>query len=79
MSVQVRWFPTLIKRTNSKHAITAVPWRSGLTPLAIFLDEGFERVDADPVLAVVNGTQTAMDAALDEGDEVEFLIGISGG
>ena len=79
MSVQVRWFPTLIKRTKSRQAITVLQWRRGLTPLAIFLEEGFEPVDADPVLAVVNGTQTAMDAALDEGDEVEFLIGISGG
>jgi hypothetical protein len=54
-------------------------WRPGLTPLAIFLDEGFEQADADPVLAIVNGTQTTMEAELNEGDEVEFLIGISGG
>lgn len=77
--VKVRWFATLVKRTNSKQAVTEVPWSVGLTPLAIFLDEGFQVVDAEPVLAIVNGTQTTMEAALDEGDEVEFLIGISGG
>jgi len=79
MSVRVRWFATLVKRTSSKQVVTEVQWRAGLTPLALFLDEGFEQVDAEPVLAIVNGTQTTMNAALNEGDEVEFLVGISGG
>ena len=79
MSVRVRWFATLVKRTNSKQAITVAPWRSGLTPLGIFLDEGFEPADAEPVLAVVNGTQATMESVLNDGDELEFLVGISGG
>jgi molybdopterin converting factor small subunit len=79
MSIRVRWFATLVKRTRSKQAMTAVDWRAGLTPLAIFLDEGFDQADAEPVMAIVNGTQTTMEAALSEGDEVEYLVGISGG
>jgi molybdopterin converting factor small subunit len=79
MGIRVRWFPTLVKRTRSNQPTTEVSWRPGLTPLAVFLDEGFEQSDADPVLAIVNGKQTTMDAGLNEGDEVEFLVGISGG
>ena len=79
MSVRVRWFATLVKRTRSKQSVTDVEWRPGLTPMAIFLDEGFAEVDAQPVMAIVNGGQSTMEAALNDGDELEFLIGISGG
>lgn len=79
MSIRVRWFPTLVKRSNSRQAVMVVTWRDGLSPVTIFLDEGFQQVEADHVVAVVNGTQAAMDAPLADGDELEFLVGISGG
>ena len=44
MTVPVKWFPTLIKRTKSKKAETEVEWRDGLTPLEIFMAEGFNEI-----------------------------------
>lgn len=79
MAIRVRWFPTLVRRTHSKQAETVVEWRAGMTPLDIFLGEGFSRVDAEAVLAIVNGAQARHDVPLSEGDAVEFMVSIQGG
>ena len=79
MSIEVRWFSTLVPRTASKSARTVVPWNDGITPRSIFTGEGFSDVDADHVMAVVDGEQVEMDARLDDGATLEFLVGISGG
>ncbi|WBL37227.1 hypothetical protein O0235_06570 [Tepidiforma flava] len=79
MSIAVKWFPTLVKRTRSKQAETVVAWREGLTPLAIFLDEGFSEVDAEAVMPIVNGAQANLRAPLQDGDQLEFLVSIQGG
>ncbi len=79
MSIQVKWFPTLVKRTRSKQPETAVEWRDGLTPLAIFLEEGFSEVDAEAVMAIINGAQANLRAPLSDGDRLEFLVSIQGG
>lgn len=79
LSVEVRWFSTLVKRTRSHQPRTVVAWTAGLSPRAIFKDEGFDDVDADHVISVVNGQQVDMNTNLNDGDEVEFLVGISGG
>jgi sulfur carrier protein ThiS len=75
----VRWFSTLVKRTRSGQAQTVVAWKDGTTPRSIFLDEGFNDADADHVIAAVNGERIDIDTRLTDGDEVEFLVGISGG
>jgi sulfur carrier protein ThiS len=79
MAVEVKWFPTLVKRTRSKSAQTVVDWREGLTPLAVFLGEGFSEVDAEAVMVIVNDAQAARDDALHDGDRLEFMVSIQGG
>lgn len=79
MSIEVRWFSTLIPRMNSKSGKTVVSWSDGVTPRAIFKGEGFSDVDADHVMAIVNDEQADMDGRLEDGMRLEFRVGISGG
>ena len=76
---QVQWFPTLVKRMKSKQARTEVAWHEGLTPLDVFLAEGFNKADAEVVMVVINDAQASMDTALGESDRLEFLVSIQGG
>jgi molybdopterin converting factor small subunit len=77
--IAVKWFPTLVKRSKSRQDRTEVAWRAGLTPLAIFHDEGFAQSDADFLMVVVNGTQVELETPLADGDRIEFLVNIQGG
>jgi sulfur carrier protein ThiS len=79
MAIQVTWFPTLIKRTHSKQAKTEVAWRAGLTPLAVFKDEGFNEADAEAVMVIINDAQADAQDALNDGDRLEFMVSIQGG
>ncbi|MCZ2111460.1 MAG: hypothetical protein LC118_18170 [Dehalococcoidia bacterium] len=77
--IQVKWFPTLVKRTRSKKDQTEVAWHAGLTPHDVFLAEGFSETDAEFVMAVVNDAQAGMETLLSENDRLEFLVSIQGG
>ena len=79
MSIEVRWFSTLVPRMKSRSPATVVSWTDGITPRQIFTDEGFNDVDADHVMAAVDGEQVQMDSLLQDGVTLEFLVGISGG
>ncbi|MGD9934754.1 MAG: MoaD/ThiS family protein [Dehalococcoidia bacterium] len=79
MAVEVKWFPTLIKRTKSKQATTTVEWTAGLTPLAVFTAEGFNEADAEAVMVVINDSQAEQHTALNDGDTLEFMVSIQGG
>ncbi|MFN0094689.1 MAG: hypothetical protein ACKVVT_07915 [Dehalococcoidia bacterium] len=80
MAVEVKWFPTLVKRTKSKKPLTSVEWHAGLRPLDIFQAEGFNEADAEAVMVVVNDEQSDMHTAVaNDGDTVEFLVSIQGG
>jgi molybdopterin converting factor small subunit len=79
MAVQVKWFATLVKRTKSKQATTQVEWQPGLTPLGVFLAEGFNNADAESVMILVNDAQSDLEHALVDGDRLEFLVSIQGG
>jgi len=79
MPIEVKWFPTLIKRTKSKQPVTTVEWRAGLTPLAVFTAEGFNEADAEAVMVVINDAQAAQHTALEDGDRLEFMVSIQGG
>ena len=79
MSVQVKWFPTLIKRTKSKQPQTEVAWREGLTPRDVFLDEGFAPADMEAVMVIVNDAQAEPESLLADGDRLEFMVSIQGG
>jgi len=79
MAVEVKWFPTLVKRTKSKKDRTTVEWSTGLTPLRIFLDEGFNEADAEAVMVVINDEQAGAKDHLNDGDRLEFMVSIQGG
>lgn len=79
MAIQVKWFPTLIKRTKSKQATTEVAWSEGLNPRAVFLQEGFNDADAEAVLVLINDAQAELTDPLTEGDRLEFMVSIQGG
>lgn len=79
MSVHVKWFATLVSRTKSRMSETEVPYSEGLTPMKIFMDEGFSEVDADAVMMLVNDNQAQPDTALNDGDRVEYMVSIQGG
>jgi sulfur carrier protein ThiS len=79
MTVHVKWFPTLVKRTRSKQDRTEVAWKEGLRPLDIFTAEGFTEADAESVMVVINDSQADNTAALNDGDRLEFMVSIQGG
>ena len=79
VTVQVKWFPTLVKRTQSKQATTEVEWRAGLTAHAVFRAEGFSDADAESVLVLINDCQAAGSDSLKDGDRLEFMVSIQGG
>ena len=79
MAVQVKWFATLVKRTKSKQPTTEVAHEPGLTPLKIFMDEGFNHADAESVMMLINDSQVDSDTAVQDGDRVEFMVSIQGG
>ena len=79
MAIQVKWFPTLIKRTKSKQAETQVAWSERLSPHAIFVAEGFNDADAEAVLVLINDAQAEMTDTLKDGDRLEFMVSIQGG
>lgn len=79
MTIEVHWFPTLVKRTRSRLPVTTVPWEGGLTPLRVFTSEGFSRADAEAVMVVVNDAQGSLEQELRDGDRLEFMVSIQGG
>lgn len=79
MSIHVKWFATLVKRTKSRQAETEVDHHEGITPLRIFLDEGFTEADAESVMVLVNDEQSDSDRRLADGDRLEFMVSIQGG
>ena len=79
MTVHVKWFPMLVKRMKSGHERTEVDWRPGLTPQAIFLDEGFKDADLEAIMVVINDHQSQPTTPLSDDDRLEFLVSIQGG
>ncbi len=77
--IQVKWFPTLVKRTKSRQERTEVAWHPGLSPHEIFLSEGFSNADAEAVMVVINDAQQDMETELADGDRLEFMVSIQGG
>ena len=77
--IDVKLHPLLARRAASGHEARSVPHRPGLTPLALLLDEGFSEVDAEAVMVLRNDAQIEPDTPLQDGDRVEFMVGIQGG
>ncbi len=79
MTVHVKWFQTLVKRTKSNQECTEVDWRPGLTPYAIFMAEGFKVADLEAIMVVINDAQAQPSTPLNDNDQLEFLVSIQGG
>ena len=77
--IDVKLHPLLARRAVSGRETCSVPYRQGLTPLALLLDEGFSEVDAEAVMVLRNDAQIEPDTPLQDGDRVEFMVGIQGG
>ncbi len=77
--IQVKWFPTLAKRTKLKQERADIGWHDGLTPHEVFLGEGFKEADADAVMVIINDAQAEMRTQLKDGDRLEFMVSIQGG
>jgi sulfur carrier protein ThiS len=75
----VKMHPLLVKRAASKQAEREVAHRPGLTALTLLLDEGFSALDAEAVMVVRNGVQADPETAVEDGDRIEFMVGIQGG
>lgn len=79
MTIEVQWFATLAKRSKSKKPTTTVEWHEGLTPLDVFVAEGFRDADIEHVMVLINEEQAEPDTLLQDGDRLEFLVSIQGG
>ena len=77
--VEVKLHPLLVKRAVSGQESRTLPYRPGLTPLALLLDEGFSEVDVEAVMVLRDNVQIEPDTPLQDGDRVEFMVGIQGG
>lgn len=54
-------------------------YQPGLTPLALLIEEGFSELDAEAVMILRNDIQIEPETPLNDGDRVEFMVGIQGG
>jgi sulfur carrier protein ThiS len=79
MAIEVQWFATLAKRSKSRQEKTTVDWSEGLTPLDVFVAEGFRDADIEHVMVLINEEQAEADTVLQDGDRLEFLVSIQGG
>jgi len=77
--VHVRLMPLLAQRSTSRTQEIAFPFRSGCTPAAILLAEGFPLRDQEAITAVVNGSRADLEQPLADGDQIEFVVAIRGG
>ena len=77
--VEIKLHPLLAKRAASRQERRTVPHRVGLTPLALLAEEGFSEVDAEAVMILRNDAQIDPDTPLNDGDRIEFMVGIQGG
>ena len=77
--VEVKLHPLLAKRAASGKETRSVSHRPGLTAMLLLMDEGFSAVDAEAVMVLRNDAQVEPETAIEDGDRVEFMVGIQGG
>lgn len=77
--VTVKFHPLLAKRATSRTETRTVAYRPGLTPLALLQDEGFSAVDAEAVMILRGDVQIEPETPIQDGDALEFMVGIQGG
>ena len=79
MAVRIRLFSTLVGLSKTQQPRFEVDWRAGMTVADIVAAEGFSAQDAEAIAAVVNGAQAPFERAVQDGDEVEFIVNLQGG
>lgn len=77
--VEVTLHPLLAKRAASRQEKRSVPYHPGLTPKSLLADEGFSELDVEAVMVLRNDAQIEPETPLEDGDRVEFMVGIQGG
>lgn len=77
--VEIKLHPLLAKRATSRQETRTVAYQPGLTPLTLLIEEGFSAVDAEAVMILRNDIQIEPETPLNDGDRVEFMVGIQGG
>jgi sulfur carrier protein ThiS len=77
--VEIKLHPLLAKRAASRQETRTVAYQPGLTPKTLLTDEGFSELDAEAVMVLRNDVQIDPETLLNDGDRVEFMVGIQGG
>jgi sulfur carrier protein ThiS len=77
--VEVTLHPLLAKRATSRQEKREIAFQPGMTPKALLIDEGFSEVDVEAVMVLRNDVQIEPETPLNDGDHVEFMVGIQGG
>lgn len=79
MAVHVRFFPLLARRARSRQETLDIAFQPGLRPIDIIRAEGFSDTDAEAIMVLVNDRQAELDAPVQDGDRLEFMVAMSGG
>lgn len=77
--LEITLHPLLAKRATSRQEKREMVFQPGLTPKALLIDEGFSEVDVEAVMVLCNDVQIEPETPLNDGDRVEFMVGIQGG
>ena len=77
--VEITLHPLLAKRATSRQEKLSVAFQPGLTPKALLTEEGFSELDVEAVMVLRNDAQIDPETPLNDGDRVEFMVGIQGG
>jgi molybdopterin converting factor small subunit len=77
--IRVKFYNLLAERSMTGQEEYEVPFEEGLRAVQLINREGFHGEEAEAIVVLVNDEQSTRDAALSDGDRVEFLINMVGG
>ena len=77
--IRVKFYNLLAERSLSGKDEYEIPFEEGLRPIDIIHREGFHGEEEQAIVVLVNDEQSTREAALSDGDRVEFMINMVGG
>lgn len=77
--IRVKFYNLLAERSMSGQEAYELPFEPGLRAIDLIHREGFHGGEAEAIVVLLNDEQSTRDAALSDGDRVEFLINMVGG
>jgi len=77
--IRVKFYNLLAERSLSGRDQYETPFEQGLRAIDLIHKEGFHGEEAEAIVVLVNDEQATREAALSDGDRVEFLINMVGG